>query len=99
MGSPAEIVDTLVVLPALADVVDELLHRSGSLSTSQKATLDALGNKDGLFNLGDLLALLDWMRENYSATQSKHALPPPASMDDSRDTVIGGRERRENWRP
>ena len=59
-GSPASILVTLEVSPpvALADAVDHLVLGTG-LGVFQAAFLDSVGNQDGTFNLGDVLAWLD----------------------------------------
>lgn len=59
-GSPATVIDTLAVVTqiALNDAVQHLLLGS-VLSALQEAFLDANGNADGAYNLGDVLAWLD----------------------------------------
>ncbi len=59
-GSPATVIDTLAVVTqiALSDAVQHLLL-GGVLSALQEAFLDASGNADGAYNLGDVLAWLD----------------------------------------
>jgi hypothetical protein len=49
-----------------------------TLSADERAQLDRFGNKDGTFNLGDLLALLDRTGEKLtpSAAAALMALPP-----------------------
>ncbi len=65
-GSPATVIDTLVVVAqiALNDAAQHLLL-SGVLSALQEAFLDANGNADGTYNLGDVLA---WLDRCHSAT-------------------------------
>ncbi|NIR00974.1 MAG: hypothetical protein GTN78_12365 [Gemmatimonadales bacterium] len=60
VGSPAVILDTLVVAApiTLADAASHLLIGS-VLDALQVAVLDSRGNADGVFNLGDVLAWLD----------------------------------------
>jgi hypothetical protein len=55
------LVDTLVVAPgfSLDDAANELFF-GGVLSPLQLAFLEALGNDDGTYNLGDVLAWIDW---------------------------------------
>jgi hypothetical protein len=55
------VVDTLVVTPPVVVVTSaaEELLGTPSLTTAEKQSLDALGNRDGIYNLGDFLALLD----------------------------------------
>ena len=59
-GSPATVIDTLVVAAsiALTDAAQHLLL-GGVLSALQEAFMDASGNADGAYNLGDVLAWLD----------------------------------------
>ncbi len=61
--SPTTVVDTLVVARAIAlsDAADELFV-GGVLSPLQIAFLEALGNNDGTYNLGDVLAWVNWCR-------------------------------------
>ncbi len=60
IGSPLMLLDTLVVAPqiALDDAASELFT-GGVLSALQVAFLEASGNDDGLYNLGDVLAWID----------------------------------------
>lgn len=59
-GAAAILVDTLrVVAPVDADEIIDRILSGQSLTTSQQKYLDMLGNGDGVFNLGDLLALFD----------------------------------------
>jgi hypothetical protein len=51
--------------PVVTQLVDALLGGSAP-SQDQRAQLDRFGNKDGTFNLGDLLALLDRSGEKLS---------------------------------
>ena len=62
-GSPTSVLVTLEVSTpvALADAVDHLVLGTG-LSGLQAAFLDSVGNQDGTFNLGDVLAWLDRCR-------------------------------------
>ena len=55
--SALTVVDTLIVVQpfALSDAADELCF-GGVLSPLQIAFLDALGNDDGTYNVGDVLA-------------------------------------------
>jgi hypothetical protein len=57
------VVDTLVVVPgfSLDDAANELFFGS-VLSPLQLAFLEALGNDDGTYNLGDVLAWVDWCK-------------------------------------
>ncbi|MCH8990947.1 MAG: hypothetical protein IIA44_04240 [Acidobacteria bacterium] len=59
-GSPATVIDTILVAEqiALSDAAQHLLL-GGVLSALQEAFLDASGNADGAYNLGDVLAWLD----------------------------------------
>ena len=59
-GSPATVIDTLLVAAqiALRDAAQHLLL-GGVLAALQEAFLDASGNADGAYNLGDVLAWLD----------------------------------------
>jgi hypothetical protein len=60
IGSPLMLLDTLVVAAqiALDDAASELFA-GGVLSALQVTFLDASGNDDGLYNLGDVLAWID----------------------------------------
>ena len=60
IGSPLMLLDTLVVVDqiALDDAASELFA-GGVLSALQVTFLEASGNDDGLYNLGDLLAWID----------------------------------------
>ena len=64
-GSPASIVVTLELSEpvALEDAANHLVLGTG-LSAFQSAFLDSVGNQDGTFNLGDVLAWLDRCRGN-----------------------------------
>lgn len=85
--SPLTVVDTLVVVPAIAlsDAADELFV-GGLLSPLQIAFLDALGNDDGTYNLGDVLAWVDWCRRIAPGG----CVVDPAAVQQSADTA-GGR--------
>ena len=85
--SPLMVVDTLVVAPAIAlsDAADELFV-GGLLSPLQIAFLDALGNDDGTYNLGDVLAWVDWCER----TEPGGCVVDPAAVQQSADTA-GGR--------
>jgi hypothetical protein len=60
-GSPLRIVDTLTVYEPVvaADCAAKDLLGTSCLDGVAKRYLDAIGNKDSTFNLGDLLALLE----------------------------------------
>ncbi|MCH8935475.1 MAG: hypothetical protein IIB90_07100 [Gemmatimonadetes bacterium] len=85
--SPMTVVDTLVVAPAIAlsDAADELFV-GGLLSPLQIAFLDALGNDDGTYNLGDVLAWVDWCQR----TEPGGCVVDPAAVQEAADTA-GGR--------
>ena len=75
VGSPgleAVFVDSLEVvtveLPAVGLAVDELV-RGGQLNTDQRQLLDAEGNRNGYFDLGDFLAWVDRDRIRLSPAQ------------------------------
>ncbi len=58
---PLAVVDTLMVGPAIAlSAAAEELFVGGLLSPLQIGFLDALGNDDGTYNLGDVLAWIQW---------------------------------------
>ncbi len=61
IGSPAVVIDSLVVAAPIAlDAAAEELFFGGVLSALQVAFLKSQGNDDGVFNLGDVLAWIDW---------------------------------------
>ena len=61
IGSPAVVIDSLVVAAPIAlDAAAEELFFGGVLSALHVAFLDSQGNDDGVFNLGDVLAWIDW---------------------------------------
>lgn len=60
-GSPSQVIDSLVVVPAVAlDAAADELFFGGVLSDLQKAFLDSQGNDDGVYNLGDVVRWIDW---------------------------------------
>jgi hypothetical protein len=73
------VVDTLVVAPgfSLDDAANELFF-GGVLSPLQLAFLEALGNDDGTYNLGEVLAWVDWCNR----TASGGCLPDEAPEGD-----------------
>ena len=85
--SPTTLVDTLVVAPAIAlsNAADELFV-GGVLSPLQITFLDALGNDDGTYNLGDVLAWVDWCQR----TAPSGCIVDPAAVQQAADTA-GGR--------
>jgi len=85
--SPMTVVDTLVVAPAIAlsDAADELFV-GGLLSPLQIAFLDALGNDDGTYNLGDVLAWVDWCQRAAPGG----CVVEPGAVQEAEDTA-GGR--------
>jgi len=60
-ATPAAIRDTLRILaiPITVDAAANALLNATAVSPAQSAYLDSRGNGDGVFNLGDFLALLD----------------------------------------
>jgi hypothetical protein len=81
------VVDTLIVAQpfALSDAADELFF-GGVLSPLQVAFLEALGNDDGTYNLGDVLAWVDWCQ----GTAPGGCVVAPAAVQQPADTE-GGR--------
>jgi hypothetical protein len=74
--------------PTLSSVVRSILNL-GTLSAEVQQYLDSLGNKDGVFDLGDILALLDRTGQQLDARtlQAILAIPPkpvPLPGDSSR---------------
>ncbi len=74
--SALTVVDTLIVAQpfALSDAADELFF-GGVLSPLQVAFLEALGNDDGTYNLGDVLAWVDWCQSPVSGGCVNGAAP------------------------
>jgi hypothetical protein len=66
VSAPASVSATFIAPPAAAELVNALLGSGAKLSADQERELDKFGNKDGTFNLGDLLAQLDRSRESVS---------------------------------
>jgi hypothetical protein len=62
VGSPSQVIDSLVVVPAIAlnAAADELFFGGGVLTDLQKAFLDSQGNDDGVYNLGDVVRWMNW---------------------------------------
>jgi hypothetical protein len=69
----------------LSDAADELFV-GGLLSPLQVAFLDALGNDDGTYNVGDVLAWVDWCQRPASGgcVVDPAAVPEAASAADGR---------------
>ena len=66
--SSLAVVDTLVVGPAIAlSAAAEELFVGGLLSPLQIGFLDALGNDDGTYNLGDVLSWIRWYQGGASS--------------------------------
>ncbi|MDH4131127.1 MAG: hypothetical protein OEV95_04895 [Gemmatimonadota bacterium] len=89
-GSPAELIDSLVVYQpviAVACATSVLLSGGGCLGAVGESYLDQTGNQDGSYDLGDLLAYLD-----------RKGLPLPSSMD-LRGLATGGVARRPGGAP
>jgi hypothetical protein len=85
-GSPASIIDSLGVYEpqiAVLCATSVLLSGGGCLGSVGADFLDQTGNRDGSYDLGDLLAYLD-----------RKGLPLPAAMD-LRSLTSGARA----WRP
>ncbi len=74
--SAVTVVDTLIVAQpfALSDAADELFF-GGVLSPLQIGFLDALGNDDGTYNVGDVLAWVDWCQSPASGGCVNGAAP------------------------
>ena len=85
--NPLTLVDTLVVAQSIAlrDAADELFV-GGRLNPLQIAFLDALGNDDGTYNLGDVLAWIDWCQGGAPGG----CIVDPAAVQQAADTT-GGR--------
>jgi hypothetical protein len=73
--------------PPAAQLVDALLGSAPKLSATQEGELDKFGNKDGTFNLGDLIALLDRTGESISPA----ALARLAELERVRPTATSPR--------
>jgi M6 family metalloprotease-like protein len=77
--------DTLEVTPAdfvVNDLITEILD-GGVLAPVHRTYLDSLGNRDGIFNLGDLLAHLDREGVQLSAGQQRKLLRNREPRSDS----------------
>jgi hypothetical protein len=85
--NPLILIDTLVVAQAIAlrDAADELFV-GGRLNPLQIAFLDAIGNDDGTYNLGDVLAWVDWCQRAAPGG----CIADPAAVQQAADTA-GGR--------
>ena len=60
-GSPVQVIDSLLVIPAIAlNAAAEELFTGDLVSDVQKAFLDSQGNDDGVYNLGDVVRWMDW---------------------------------------
>jgi hypothetical protein len=70
---------TFATLPAVTASATDLLTGSG-LSPAERAILDQLGNADGAYNLGDLLALLDRTGQRLSGDVMARLLALPADV-------------------
>jgi hypothetical protein len=67
------------VAPRPAAELAQALLGSLTLSSAEQRELDRFGNKDGTFNLGDLLALLTRTGERLSAATINELLAAPRS--------------------
>jgi hypothetical protein len=76
------------VAPRPAAELAQALLGSLTLSSAEQRELDRYGNRDGTFNLGDLLALLARTGERLSAATMNALLAAPHG-----DTVTGGPRR------
>jgi hypothetical protein len=80
-GAPASARVVSVTLtvsePTLSSVVKSILNL-GTLSAEVQHYLDSLGNKDGVFDLGDILALLDRTGQQLDARTLQAILAIPA---------------------
>jgi hypothetical protein len=100
------VVDTLVVATAfsLTEAADELFF-GGVLNPLQKAFLEALGNDDGTYNVGDVLAWVDWCNRGASGgcvpeagaqrVPDQAGEDPPTQKSDSSDTRVDEPVRRQ----
>jgi hypothetical protein len=83
-GSPARLVDTFVVLPEPGiDAAAASLLGTTALATAQQRWLDAHGNNDGVYNLGDFLALVHQSSQPVNSDLIERVIahvtaPPPA---------------------
>ena len=77
-----------VVSPTPAQAADALFNGSGNLNTDQRAILDASGNRNGQYDLGDFLAWVD--RGNIRLTTSVMAQVQAAMRE---ETEARARER------
>jgi hypothetical protein len=60
-GSPSQVIDSLIVVPAIAlDAAADEMFFGGALTDLQKAFLDSQGNDDGVYNLGDVVRWIHW---------------------------------------
>ena len=83
-GATATLVDTLrVVAPVDADDIIDNILSGQPLTISQQKYLDMLGNGDGVFNLGDLLALFDRLGRVPSAPPTTSSEKTAAVADTS----------------
>ncbi len=98
--SPMTVVDTLVVAPviALSDAADELFV-GGLLSPLQVAFLDALGNDDGTYNVGDVLAWVDWCQRPASGGCVVDPAPVPEAASTAGGRSSSGGPPRESDEP
>jgi len=72
--------------PTTASLVD-MLTQKGTLPADQAKELDRFGNNDGVFNLGDLIALLDRNNETISASVMARLLDAAAARAQSNRTT------------
>lgn len=72
---------TFVVMPTiLASAAASDLLRGTGLSVEQRTQLDQVGNADGVYNLGDLLALLDRTGQTLTAKEMSEVMSAPAAL-------------------
>ena len=89
-GAAAILVDTLrIVAPVDADEIIDKILSGQSLTTSQQKYLDMLGNGDGVFNLGDLLALFDRLGRVPSVPPKTNSEQTAAVADTSAAGIPG----------
>jgi hypothetical protein len=70
---------SFAALPAPATAATDLLT-GGGLTDADRAVLDQLGNRDGQYNLGDLLALLDRTGQQLGSDVLARLLALPADL-------------------
>ncbi|AHG88830.1 hypothetical protein J421_1293 [Gemmatirosa kalamazoonensis] len=85
LAAAANVTATFAVLPNVTAAVNDLFD-GRSLTAAERSVLDALGNADGTFNLGDVLSLLDRTGQRLSVRTLERLLALPPSPPSARRT-------------